>query len=136
MNTISKILLVLLYSSYCFSQTINLNQSDIIDFLRINQLDKNFDSDFSFNIRPIHIGKNGISLDKSDFFDINMPNLNKSLNERGSVKILPLDLNFEYNTHHPYNRNNGSLIPNKGFHNLLSIEVFFELGPISIHFKP
>lgn len=137
MNIINRILILFLCSIYCcYCQTINLNQGEIIDFLRINQLDKKFNTNFSFNIRPIHIGKNAIDVEKFDFFKNSIPVFNKSLNKKSSLKILPVDLNFEYNSHHPYNRNNGSMLPNKGFQNLLSFGIFFELGPLSIQFKP
>jgi hypothetical protein len=121
----------------CRSQTINLNESHLIDFLRTSQLNGDFKSDFSFNIRPIHIGKNGLKINDS-IFNLNefSPKLFTFSNGKGSIKILPIDFNINYNSHHPYNRNNGSMIPTRGYQHIISAGIFLELGPISLQIKP
>ena len=43
---------------------------------------------------------------------------------------------MEYSSHHPYSRNNGSMIPNRGYQQLVSFGFHAELGPLSIQFKP
>jgi len=98
------------------SQTINLNESHIIDYLRINQLIGKVDSNFSFTQRPINIGKMGININDS-IIDLNKysPVILNFANKKGKLKILPIDYNIEYSSHHPYNRNNGSMIPNRGY---------------------
>ena len=80
----------------CRSQTINLNESHLIDFLRTSQLNGDFKSDFSFNIRPIHIGKNGLKINDS-IFNLNefSPKLFTFSNGKGSIKILPIDFNIK-----------------------------------------
>ena len=52
------------------------------------------------------------------------------------IKSLGIDYFSEYNTRHPYNRNNGSMIPNRGFQHIFSPGLYFKIGPISIKFKP
>ena len=47
-----------------------------------------------------------------------------------------LDYFLEYNTHHPYNRNNGTMIPNRGYQHIISPGLFFKLGPLSVQLKP
>jgi hypothetical protein len=54
----------------------------------------------------------------------------------GKIKILPIDYNIEFNSHHPYNRNNGSMIPNRGYQHIISAGIYAEIGPLSIQLKP
>jgi hypothetical protein len=120
-----------------FSQTINLNESYISNYLRTSQLLGEFKSDVSFTIKPLNIGENGIKINK-ETFDVEKyaPTLLSFLNGNGKIKILPIDYNIEFNNHHPYNRNNGSMIPNRGYQHILSAGVYAEIGPLSIQLKP
>ena len=119
------------------SQTINLNESYLTDYLRTSQLLGNFKSDISFTLKPLHIGKNGIEIDK-EIFDTEKyaPSLLSFLKGNGKIKILPVDYNIEFNSHHPYNRNNGSMVPNRGYQHILSAGIYAEIGPLSIQLKP
>ena len=117
------------------AQTLNLNNAFIEENLRRSQLNGDIDSLISFTLRPIHI----------DMYDLNEEIFNKKhynptivsfLNGDGKLKILPVDYIFNYSSHHPYNRNNGAMIPSKGIQQLLSFGIYFELGPLSIQLKP
>jgi hypothetical protein len=134
-----KIILFFLFISTFLikGQTINLNEGHIVDYLRTSQQIGTFKSDLSFNLRPIHIGKNGIKINDS-LFNSNeySPKLITFSKGKGSVKILPIDYNINYSSHHPYNRNNGSMIPSRGYQHIISGGVFLELGPVSIQIKP
>ena len=120
-----------------FSQTINLNESYLTDYLRTSQLLGNFKSDISFTIKPLHIGKNGIEINK-EILDTKKyaPTLLSFFKGNGKIKILPIDYNIEFNSHHPYNRNNGSMGPNRGYQHILSAGIYYEIGPLSIQLKP
>ena len=86
-----KILIYLILFNIYFlnSQTINLNESHIIDYLRASQQVGILKSDFSFNIRPIHIGKNGLKINDSVFNSNKFnPELVTFLKGNGSIKIL------------------------------------------------
>ena len=90
------------------SQTINLNESHVIDYLRTSQLIGKLDSDFSFSVRPLSIDSNSLNIDKSIFdSEKYAPTILSFFNGSGVLKLLPIDYNIEYTTHHPYNRNNG-----------------------------
>ena len=119
------------------SQSINLNESFIIDDIRINQLLGNIDNSISFNQRPLRIEGNLIDTNPEIF---NNEKYSKTifsfLGEIGSFKILPLDYNIELNTNHPYNRNNGSMIPNRGYQHIVSLGFYTKIGPLDIQFKP
>jgi hypothetical protein len=119
------------------SQTINLNESYLNDYLRTSQLLGNFKSDVSFTLKPFDIGKNGIEINK-EIFDTEKyaPTVLSFLKGNGKIKILPLDFNIEFNSHHPYNRNNGSMGPNRGYQHILSAGIYAEIGPLSIQLKP
>ena len=119
------------------SQTINLNESYLTDYLRTSQLLGEFKSEVSFTLKPFDIGKNGLEINK-EIFDTEKyaPTVLSFLKDNGKIKILPIDYNIEFNSHHPYNRNNGSMVPNRGYQHILSAGVYAEIGPLSIQLKP
>jgi len=119
------------------SQTINLNESYLTDYLRTSQLLGDFKSDVSFTLKPLDIGKNGLEINK-EIFDIEKyaPTVLSFFKNKGNIKILPVDYNIEFNSHHPYNRNNGSMGPNRGYQHILSAGIYAEIGPLSIQLKP
>ena len=120
-----------------FSQTINLNESDLTDYLRTSQLLGEFKSDVSFTVKPFDIGTNGLKID-NEVFNIKeySPTVLTFFKNNGKIKILPIDYNIEFNSHHPYNRNNGSMIPNRGYQHIISAGIYAEIGPLSIQLKP
>ena len=133
-----KIFLLFFFTFFVsFSQTINLNESYLSDFLRTSQLLGDFKSDVSFTLKPFDIGKNGLEINKK-IFDTEKyaPTALSFLKENGKIKILPIDYNIEFNSHHPYNRNNGSMIPNRGYQHIISAGIYAEIGPLSIQLKP
>jgi hypothetical protein len=120
-----------------FSQTINLNESYLTDYLRTSQLLGKFKNEVSFTLRPFDIGTSGHKIE-NEVFNIEQysPTLLSFFNEKGKIKILPVDYNIEFNSQHPYNRNNGSMIPNRGYQHIISAGIFAEIGPLSIQLKP
>ncbi|MDB2354790.1 capsule assembly Wzi family protein [Flavobacteriaceae bacterium] len=135
---------ILLSVIFCFSfyqeilaQTINLNESFIQQNLRTAQLLGKFDSSVSFTSLPIHTGIIGVKIDSSLIGSNEYgATLKTFFGKHGKLKILPLDFIMEYSSHHPYSRNNGSMIPNRGYQQLVSFGFHAELGPLSIQFKP
>ena len=61
------IIIFLFISIKGFNQTLNLNENYFERDLRIKQLKGELNSRFSFTIKPIHIGKNGIKISDSVF---------------------------------------------------------------------
>ena len=101
-------------------QSINLNQGSIIETIRDQQLIGNINSDLSFSLKPI-------SLESFDTDEIKIlklqnyaPTFLELLNGKINFKILPIDYNLEFNSNHPYNRNNGTMIPNRGYQHIIS----------------
>ncbi len=133
-----KFLLFLFFTFFTsYSQTINLNESFLNDYLRTSQLLNKLESDISFTIRPLDIGTKGLKIENEVFnTEKYAPTVLNFLKGKGKVKILPIDYNIEFNSHHPYNRNNGSMIPNRGYQHIISAGIYTEIGPLSIQLKP
>ena len=119
------------------SQTINLNESYLTDYLRTSQLIGKLKSDVSFTIKPLNIEKNGLKINK-EIFNVEKyaPTLLSFFKNNGKIKILPIDYNIEFNSRHPYNRNNGSMGPNRGYQHIISAGIYAKIGPLSIQLKP
>ncbi len=131
-----RIILILFFSVYCFSQSISLNEDFLIDNLRIEQLDGIFEIPVSFNLRPIYIGENGLNLSEDKKKSLSNTLVSTFFKKKGEFRILPINYTFEFNSHHPYNRNNGSMIPNRGIQNRLSFGFYTRLGPLTIQINP
>lgn len=118
-----------------FSQNLSLNYDFINQNIRFNQLNGDLEMSHSFNLRPLNIEK--INLDSNDYF-LNSYSKNIISNKKNtlSIKLLPVSHIIEFNSRHPYNRNNGSLIPNKGYQHLFSMGLFLKAGPLSFQFMP
>ncbi|MET0464119.1 MAG: capsule assembly Wzi family protein [Chitinophagaceae bacterium] len=55
---------------------------------------------------------------------------------KGSFTVLPATINQQYNTHHPYGWNDGSMIQAKGFQTQISAGFFTRIGPLSVQIRP
>ncbi len=125
-----KILFFLLISFSIFSQTLNVNNDFNYSLIRSSILSGDIDTNFSFNIRPIN----------QDYFSKIIGNefktIFKNKSESIELKTLGIDYFIEINTNHPYNRNNGTMIPNRGYQHIISPGIFFKIGPLSIQLKP
>ena len=130
---------ILLFLTFLISssQTINLNESYLTDHLRTSQLQGDFKNDISFTLKPLDIGTSGLKIENSIFnIEEYSPTVLTFFKDKGKIKLLPIDYNIEYNSHHPYNRNNGSMIPNRGYQHIISGGIFVEVGPLSVQLKP
>ncbi len=55
---------------------------------------------------------------------------------KGYARPLPVTLQQQYNSHHPYGWNDGSMIAAKGYQTRLSAGVFGQWGPLSLQLQP
>jgi hypothetical protein len=118
-------------------QTLPLGAPVLENYFRNSQLLSKFDSSFSFNYRPLNIGQTGIKIsnenfDPSTYFSSSI----SFLNEKGIFKVLPMELRFNFDSHHPESRNNGAMIRSRGAQTLISAGIYAELGPLSVQLKP
>ena len=117
-------------SIFSYSQSITLNEDFINDHIRNEQLLGNLSSDISLTIRPVET----YFLEKEN--SIYGSKILSNSSESIIFKILPINTNVEFNSKHPYNRNNGTMVPNRGLQSLISTGLFIKLGPLSIQLKP
>ena len=121
---------LLFFPIIILGQNINLNNDFNNQLIRYSALSKEIDTDLSFNIRPLNY----------NLFAEILGNQYKTIfsNQSNSIQIKTLGIDYfiEYNTHHPYNRNNGTMIPNRGYQHIISPGIFIKTGPLTIQFKP
>ncbi len=123
-------LLFLLFPILIFGQNINLNNDFNNQFIRYAVLSNKIDTELSLNVKPLNL--NSFSEIIGDQYKIIFNNKSKSI----EIKTLGIDYFIEYNSHHPYNRNNGTMIPNRGYQHIISPGLFIKIGPLTIQFKP
>lgn len=129
---IKKIILIF-FSTALFSQNINLNNEFINSKLRYDVLNNKAKTNHTLNIFPIEYE----TLKKDGFkFDLYENEIFSNKKNNIKFKFLGIDYFLEYNSKHPYNRNNGSMIPNRGYQHVISPGFYFKLGPLSIKLKP
>lgn len=130
-----KFILVFLFSAHFLtSQNINVNNDFFYKKIRALDLLGDIDINSSQTVKPIDYN---VLITKSKYEDINFDNfLYKNKNETILIKSLGLDYFVEQNTHHPYNRNNGTMIPSKGYQHIISPGFFIKVGPLEIKLKP
>ena len=114
------IFLIVFFQQFVCSQTINLNQDYIEDYLRYLNVTGKLKTDSSFTLRPLNTFLFDNSLEVFNNYSKDITKSNKL-----NFKILPVDIILDYNSELPYNRNNGSMIPNRGYQNLLSLGFIF-----------
>ena len=113
-----KYFFILFIGILCFklnSQNINVNDEFNYNLIRNSSLSEDSISNYSLNIRPINSQHTFLNKEYKTIYS----NKNKSI----ELKSLGLDYFLEFNSHHPYNRNNGTMIPNRGI-NILFLQVF------------
>ena len=129
-------ILIIFFNTILYSQNINLNESFIEQKFRDLQLINKLETNSSLTIRPIDLSNYSLKDESFASYMNIFPNLLQSKNKKLKLSLLPVDLIFDYNSHHPYNRNNGTMIPNRGYQHLLSFGLFLKAGPLEIQLKP
>ena len=119
------------------AQTITLGSPLLEDYLRRQQLLGKVDSTLSFTLRPLNIGKGGLNIDSTIFDkDKYFPEIASFFKGAGSIKLLPAEVRLNYDSNHPYLKNDGAMIRARGAQTLISAGFYAEVGPLSIQFKP
>ncbi len=128
---------MILSSEFVFAQSLPLGTIAIEDYYLRKQLNGDMDSTISFTIRPSFPfsteAKNRRSIDT-------LLNPGKqifsSASGKSKVLILPFSWQQRYNGHPSYSRNDGAMIPAKGYQSLVSAGFFAKAGPLSIQIRP
>ena len=125
-----KILFLLILPYILVGQNINLNNDFNNQLIRYSVLANEIENKISFNIRPLNF--NSFSKVLENQYKTILSNPSNTI----QIKTLGIDYFIDYNSHHPYNRNNGSMIPNRGYQHIISPGIFIKTGPLTLQFKP
>ena len=126
-------LFLILFLVKSFSQNISLNEQYIYEDLRNFQLSGKISTDLSFVSLPLSLNNFESSYLNSKY----VKNIYKSNNnDKIKFDILSPQYKFEFSSKHPYNRNNGSLLPSRGYQHLISFGVFGKIGPLEFILRP
>ena len=122
-------------SSEAQSQTSNVQLYD--DVARDMQLNGKVNQLLSFCVHPLY-NVSLLSIDSvyrhqqnntaANYFDSN--------NNSKNIFLLPLELKQQFNSHHPYGWNDGSMIPAKGYQTQLSFGLLLKKGIVSLQLRP
>lgn len=131
---ISLLTLVLFFGNQNVSaQSLSVG-STIEDYYRRKQLTGDLDSTISFTIRPLFSGNQRENY--SDSLLNPGKRIYNSVSGKSSILILPASWQQRYNGNPSYSRNDGAMIPAKGYQSLISAGVFAKFGLLSIQIKP
>jgi hypothetical protein len=113
---------------------------NVEDAYRRQQLLGIDETNSSYMVRPLHTPDGSqSSLNLQDkFFSINTLRKMVYRNDKlkAAVYLLPIVTQQQYNTHHPYGINDGSMVQSKGYQSQFSAGVFAKIGPLSIQLRP
>ena len=112
------------------AQNIDVNNNYNNELIRSSILNGSIKTNFSLNIRPLN------SLFFDSIFNKQHKTIVQNNNKKIQIKTLGIDYFFEFNSHHPYNHNNGTMIPNRGYQHIVSPGFYLKLGPLSMKIKP
>lgn len=139
-----RIALVILLSasavSYAQSQTLPVGTPVLEEALRRLQVTDELPRDLSFSIRPVSAYSDG---DLDSVYNLTnwvgktgRPSSILYANGKGKLIFLPATFRQQYNSHHPYGWNDGSMIQAKGYQLQVSAGIYTKLGPLSIQLQP
>lgn len=131
------LLSLMLNFEYIYSQSLPVSLSVLEDYYRRKQLNGDLDSNFSFTIRPIF----PLSLEdeggkKPDTLLSFGKVIYGSTFGKSKILILPFSWQQRYNVHPAHSRNDGAMIPAKGYQSLVSAGFYAKTGPLSVQILP
>lgn len=121
-----------------FGQTLPVGLfNSVEDAYRRQQLLGNDTSRSSYILRPLNItNRNSHTIDE----EYSIGNLRKELYLSNSGKLslyaLPIVVQQQFNSHHPYGMNDGSMIQARGYQTQFSAGIYTKIGPLSIQLRP
>ncbi|KQN34078.1 hypothetical protein ASE92_15740 [Pedobacter sp. Leaf41] len=140
---IQLIIALLCLGNLAYSQSLPVGSQALEDYYRRAQLAGKLDSTVSFTIRPL-IPSAAFKIKDFAYPDsleqrYNLLDADHSgVSKNGKLKwqLLPMSIQLQANSHHPYGWNDGAMIPAKGLQSLLSAGIYAEYGILSVQFKP
>lgn len=126
-----------------YTQSLPVGTVGLEDYYRRSQLVGTADTNVSFTVRPIMPAS--INPQSNPFYPDSAEKRYNLLNAESSwtspngklkTEILPITLQTQFNTHHPYGWNDGAMIPAKGMQTFMSGGIFMQYGILSVQFRP
>jgi len=117
-----------------YAQTIDLPLLN--EVARDEQLNTKLDSLSSFCVRPIYYSPSLSALKQFFPGSKTIVAIDSLQQPSKQLLFLPVSLQQQYNAHHPYGWNDGSIIPAKGYQDQLSFGVFLKNGIVSLQLQP
>lgn len=139
MKSIYLAFFILITAGTTLAQTLVPGFPVVEEAVRRNQLLSSFDSTVSFTFKPLYAEAYADSAGylKGDSSSLRLwKELVSFGNGAGSVRLLPLQLRADYNSHRPYGWNNGAMIPAAGLQTLFSAGIFAKAGPLEVQLRP
>lgn len=131
-------LFILLTVKQSLAQSLPVNTTGTEDYFRRSQLLGKADTLVSFTIRPLFPQRfiNQNELPKNDSGKFNWAGLSHYPTVNGHSILLPVSIQTQFNSDHPYGWNDGAMIPAKGFQTMLSFGTYINYGALSIQLRP
>ena len=139
------LLIIIIFQAVSYSlsaQTMPIGTPALDDYYRRQQLLNYGDSLTSFTVRPI-FNTNNADLKSKFYPDSSDKKLDKSYSfsqfnfgKGFTAVLLPLSIQTQFNSDHPYGWNDGAMIPAKGLQTLVSAGIYAKFGILSVQFKP
>ncbi|NEW83738.1 MAG: capsule assembly Wzi family protein [Mariniphaga sp.] len=133
----------------CFTAELSKGQSIPVgtpvleDYYRRAQLMGQLDSSVSFTTRPFFPAETlrlNNAFDPEQTFDKEQKSKFDGIyrfgGKKGLIQLLPVTLQQQFNTHHPYSLNDGAMIPARGYQTIVSGGIYAKFGPLSIQLRP
>ncbi|WP_443945498.1 capsule assembly Wzi family protein [Pedobacter sp. AW1-32] len=141
MRILSLSFLFTTFSIFAFAQTLPVGLlENVEDAYRRQQLLGKDSSNSSYMIRPMFMNdKNNLALDP-DSANYSLHNFRKLLwsnpKLKAAIYALPVTWQQQFNSHHPYGMNDGSMVQARGYQTQISAGIYAKIGPLSIQFRP
>jgi hypothetical protein len=120
------------------AQSLPVGTPLVEDYYRRKQLNGDLDSSVSFTVRPLlSINKSGEeNIFRTDSTAIKGGGVTTFAQGRGSLQILPLSSQLQYDLDHPYGWNDGAMIPARGSQIAISGGIYAQYGLLSFQLRP
>lgn len=135
---LSLLLLSLNYGAFAQTLPVGLLEN-VEDAYRRQQLLGKDSSNSSYMIRPMFMSdRNNLALDPDSNYFLNkfrkLIYNNPALHTQ--IYALPVAWQQQFNSHHPYGMNDGSMVQARGYQTQVSAGIYAKVGPLSIQFRP
>lgn len=121
-----------------FAQSLPVSSIALEDYYLRKQLIGELDASISFTIRPVFpysIQHKSRSTERDTLLELGKA-IYSPASGRSTILILPFSWQQSYKGHPSYSRNDGAMIPAKGYQSLFSAGFYAKAGPLSVQIRP